>query len=148
MIFIYFFPKYNIQFVGWVEPNINKMVSMAGLVSDYCFTLSSHSLSFCFRKIVVRFAPCYFELGSLRSPSLYAKSSEPAFGGLKSSRIDYTKELEQRSILLYGVDGVTKLEPDNKNNLPYKMGAVNLIRLLDEYTEDYFNMKIAVEKYA
>ena len=55
----------------------------------------------------VRFAPCFFELGSLRSPSLYAKSSEPAFGGFKPSRIDYTKELEQRSILLYGVDGGT-----------------------------------------
>ncbi len=41
---------------------------------------------------------------------------------------------------------VTKLEPDDKNNLPYKMSAVNLVRLLGEYTEDYFNMKIALDK--
>ncbi len=42
----------------------------------------------------------------------------------------------------------TKVEPDDKNNLSYKMSAVNLIRLLDEYTEDYFNIKIALEKCA
>ena len=43
---------------------------------------------------------------------------------------------------------VTKLEPDDINNLAYKTNAVNLIRFLDEYTEDYFNMKIALEKCA
>lgn len=43
---------------------------------------------------------------------------------------------------------VTKLEPDDKNNLPYKTNAVNLVRLLNEYTEDYFNMKIVLEKCA
>ena len=42
--------------------------------------------------------------------------------------------------------GGTKIEPDYKNNLAYKMSAVNLVRLLNEYTEDYFNMKIALEK--
>lgn len=42
----------------------------------------------------------------------------------------------------------TKLEPDDKNNLPYKTNAVNLVRLLSEYTEDYFNMKIALGKCA
>ena len=46
--------------------------------------------------------------------------------------------------LFYGVVRVTKLEPDYKNNLPYKTNAVNLVRLLGEYTEDYFNMKIAM----
>jgi len=42
----------------------------------------------------------------------------------------------------------TKVEPDDINNLAYKNNAVNLIRLLNEYTEDYFNMKIALEKCA
>ena len=52
-------------------------------------------------------------------------------------------KLKSRNIL-YGVVRVTKVEPDDKNNLPYKISAVNLIRLLDEYTEDYFNMKSVV----
>ena len=43
---------------------------------------------------------------------------------------------------------VTKVEPSYINNLPYKTNAVNLILLLGEYTEDYFNMKIALEKCA
>lgn len=68
-------------------------------------------------------------------------------------RVDFSLPINKfgglKSILLYnGVDEVTILEPDDKNNLPYKTNAVNLIRLLDDYTEDYFNMKIALEKCA
>ena len=48
---------------------------------------------------------------------------------------------------LFGVVRVTKLEPDYKNNLPYKTNAVNIIQLLDEYTEDYFNMKIILNTF-
>ena len=38
--------------------------------------------------------------------------------------------------------------PNDNNNLPYKTNAVNLVWLLGEYMEDYFNMKIALEKCA
>ena len=48
----------------------------------------------------------------------------------------------------YGVVRVTKKEPDDINNLPYKNYAVNLVWLLNECAEDYFNMKIVLRKCA
>ena len=48
---------------------------------------------------------------------------------------------------LYVVRG-TKLEPDDIYNLSYFDNVVNLIHLLKNSTEDYYNMKIALEKCA
>ena len=50
--------------------------------------------------------------------------------------------------LFYGVVQGTKVEPDDIYNLSYKTNAVNLVRVLEEYTEDYFNIKFALEKSA
>ena len=39
---------------------------------------------------------------------------------------------------------VTKIEPDDINNLAYCDNVVNLIHLLENSTEDYYNMKKVV----
>ena len=67
-------------------------------------------------------------------------------GWLKPDPTSYKRDADISQHLFYGVVRVTKLEPDYKNNLPYKTNVVNLVWLLGEYTEDYFNMKIVLEK--
>jgi hypothetical protein len=72
--------------------------------------------------------------------------AEPAFGGLKPSRIDYTKELEQCSILLYGVVKVPQQEPFDRQIVPQKTDMHNryhnLVSLLKQSTQEYYNMRI------
>ena len=45
---------------------------------------------------------------------------------------------------LLNVVRVTKVEPDDVNNLAYFDNVVNLIHLLKNSTEDYYNMKKVV----
>ena len=52
--------------------------------------------------------------------------------------------LSKANLYQNGVDGGTKIEPDDIYNLSYFDNVVNLIHLLKNSTKDYYNMKKVV----
>ena len=48
------------------------------------------------------------------------------------------------TVLFYGVVKVTNVEPNNTNIVPNKTLYANLVRLIKQSTEEYYNMRLAL----
>ncbi len=74
----------------------------------------------------------------------YVKFAEPPKGGSSPTQLHDKRDVNISQHLFYGVVRVTKVEPDDIYNLSYFDNVVNLIHLLKNSTEDYYNMKKVV----
>ena len=134
------------RFVGY---NLLQRLKI-GVVGGTCIGLLLHTPQSLTSILLLQncrsFAPCYFELGSLCSPSLYAKSSEPdECFALGFCVLLTTKKGQAEACPLFVVK-VPKQEPFDKKILAILGGNCNiyckLVLFLKLDTQVYYNMRL------
>ena len=144
---IYVLHSVRLKSVGWVKPNIIKMVSMAGLswiiashfVVTHFILFSQNCRSLC----SVLFRVRHFV------PSLYAKSAEPLCAlhrRIKALIITNKTDDNQSHRLFYGVVRVTIFTPFDKDIVAHENISDNvyqkLISVMKQSTQEYYNMRV------